>query len=275
MVPMPRRLRCEDLIAFDVVPSLIEAAHSTGFSDLLPLQEEACRAGIFASQTSGERPADLMLVGSSKTGKKTVCEIAAIHHALLGTRVLVVVHDLRAAARCVARLEAYKVSGLRVGLCGEVSDFAGLDLAVASLEAASEVLSSDAPATYSLGLVVVEDLEEVADGLDSELWPLLLLRCHLWRQELRLRLVLLSRDASFGHSLAETLRAKVVSATEQIAQTPAPAVRSFALFKLRAGLRASPESAENPENPENPENKVAQSLGRDSACTRRAVRYRN
>lgn len=240
MTSLPGGLRCEDLIAFDVVPSLLSAAQSAGLSGLLPLQEQAIRAGLL-SLPDGSRPEqDLLFIAEPGSGKRTIAELAAAHHAHAGHRVLLVTHDLESARRCVQRFAAYAAIGLRTGLLQDPADFAALDLAVAPLDTAALLLASDEPVRRGLGLVLVEELEQVADSADSELWPLLLLRCQALRADLPLRMLLLCGDVRLGEKLALLLRAKVVRAGRQLpSEEDAPSLkRARALLQLRGGIAA-------------------------------------
>lgn len=244
MTSLPGGLRCEDLIAFDVVPSLLSAARAAGLGELLPLQEQAIRAGLLSLPEGSLPQKDLLFVAESGSGKRTVAELAAAHHVHAGHRVLVVTHSLESARRCVERFAAYRGMGLRAGLLEDVADFASLDLAVAPLETAALLLATDEPVRRGLGLLLVEDLEQVADSADSELWPLLLLRCQALRTELPLRMLILCGDVQLGEKLAPLLRAVVVrgqwsSVTEDI--TPS-LVRARAIQTLRGGILARRDS---------------------------------
>jgi hypothetical protein len=189
---------------------------------------------------------DLLLIGGAGAGQRSICELAAAHHAHSGLRVLIVTHDRESAERCLERLALYRQIGLRCGVLEQPSELAKLDLAVAPLASASILLASDEPVRCGLGLVIIEELEVVADAGDSELWPLLLLRCQaLKEQDLPLRLMAICGDVLLGERLAKVLRAEVVRAFRGAKVEPAnPSLqRARALLQLRGGLlsrRANP-----------------------------------
>ncbi len=245
MTSLPGSLSCEDLIAFDVVPSLLAAARSAGLRELLPLQEQAIFAGLLSLPIGNLPREDLLFIGDAGAGKKTVAELAAAHHAHAGHRALIVTHDSESAQRCAARLAEYGSLGIRSGLIGDVADIESLDLAVAPLDVAALLLASELPEKIGLGLVVFEQLELVTDGADSELWPLLLLRCQALRAVLPLRLLLLCGDVALGEKLAPLLRTTVVRPLRAVSieeETPSLA-RARALQKLRGGILARRDTA--------------------------------
>ena len=73
----PRSLSAEDLVAFDVVPSLLAAARTSGLRELRPLQEQAIRAGLLTSASLATD--DLLVVGGAGSGKRSICELASAH----------------------------------------------------------------------------------------------------------------------------------------------------------------------------------------------------
>lgn len=241
MACLPRSLCIEDLVAFDVVPSLLSAARLSGLRELLPLQEQAVHAGLLS--LAGGEVSDLLLVGGAGSGKRSICELAAAHHAHSGQRVLLVCHDRPSAARCIERFRSYQLIGLRCGLVEEASELAQFDLAVATLDSAAMVLASTEPVRCGLGLLILEDLEVVADSSDGELWPLLLLRCQALKAELPLRMLLLCADALLGEKLGRVLRAVVVRDVRAVSmeQETASLARARALMNLRGGLLARTE----------------------------------
>ncbi len=245
MTSLPGSLSCEDLIAFDVVPSLLAAARSAGLRELLPLQEQAVFAGLLSLPIGNLPREDLLFVADAGAGKKTVTELAAAHHAHAGHRALIVTHDRESAQRCADRLGQYACLGIRSGLLAEAADIESLDLAVAPLDVAALLLASELPEKIGLGLVVFEQLELVTDGADSELWPLVLLRCQALRAVLPLRLFLLCGDIALGDKLASVIRATVVRAARAVAieeETPS-LLRARALQQLRGGILARREIA--------------------------------
>jgi hypothetical protein len=192
---------------------------------------------------SGGAAKDLLLIGGASAGQRSICELAAAHHAHSGLRVLIVTHDRESAEHCVERLAIYQQIGLRCGLLEKPRELAELDLAVAPLPSAAVLLASDEPVRCGLGLVIIEDLEVVADAGDSELWPLLLLRCQaLKEQDLPLRLLAICGDVLLGERLAKVLRAEVVRAFRSAPVEPAnPSLqRARALLQLRGGLLSRP-----------------------------------
>ena len=136
----PRSLSAEDLVAFDVVPSLLAAARTSGLRELRPLQEQAIRAGLLTSPSLATD--DLLVVGGAGSGKRSICELASAHHAHSGLRVLLITHDRESAEHCLSRLQPYQQIGLRCGLIGlsglsdRPRELGQLDLAVAPLETA-------------------------------------------------------------------------------------------------------------------------------------------
>lgn len=234
----PRSLSAEDLVAFDVVPSLLAAARTSGLRELRPLQEQAIRAGLLTSPSLATD--DLLVVGGAGSGKRSICELASAHHAHSGQRVLLITHDRESAERCLVRLQPYQQIGLRSGLLETPRELGQLDLAVAPLETAALLLASGEPVRCGLGLVIIEDLELVADEADSELWPLLLLRCQALKAELPLRMVALCADVALGEKLGQVLHAAVVRDVQVAPTEPdtASLLRARALHQLRGGLLA-------------------------------------
>jgi len=234
----PRSLSAEDLVAFDVVPSLLAAARTSGLRELRPLQEQAIRAGLLTSPSLATD--DLLVVGGAGSGKRSICELASAHHAHSGLRVLLITHDRESAERCLVRLQPYQQIGLRCGLIDQQRGLGQLDLAVAPLETAALLLASGEPVRCGLGLVIIEDLELVADEADSELWPLLLLRCQALKAELPLRMVALCADVALGEKLGQVLHAAVVRDVQVAPTEPdtASLLRARALHQLRGGLLA-------------------------------------
>lgn len=241
----PRSLSAEDLVAFDVVPSLLAAARTSGLRELRPLQEQAIRAGLLTSPSLATD--DLLVVGGAGSGKRSICELASAHHAHSGLRVLLITHDRESAEHCLARLQPYQQIGLRCGLIDLIDrlsdrprELGQLDLAVAPLETAALLLASGEPVRCGLGLVIIEDLELVADEADSELWPLLLLRCQALKAELPLRMVALCADVALGEKLGQVLHAAVVRDVQVAPTEPdtASLLRARALHQLRGGLLA-------------------------------------
>mgnify|MGYP000517634332 CR=1 FL=1 len=173
MACQPRSLSVHDLVAFDVVPSLVSAARLSGLSELFPLQERAVRSGLLTSP-SGSLP-DLVLLGRAGQGKRSICDLAAAHHAHSGHKVLLVCASQQAVARCVRRLSVY--TGLRVGEIALPSDLHRLDIAVADLQRADRLLRSREPERLGLGFLICEELESLVESDAGELWPQLLLRC--------------------------------------------------------------------------------------------------
>lgn len=234
----PRSLSAEDLVAFDVVPSLLAAARTSGLRELRPLQEQAIRAGLLTSASLATD--DLLVVGGAGSGKRSICELASAHHAHSGLRVLLITHDRESAEHCLARLQPYQQIGLRCGLLETPRELGQLDLSVAPLETAALLLASGEPVRCGLGLVIIEDLELVADEADSELWPLLLLRCQALKAELPLRMVALCADVALGEKLGQVLHAAVVRDVQVAPTEPdtASLLRARALHQLRGGLLA-------------------------------------
>ena len=146
-------------------------------------------------------------------------------------------------SRCIERFRSYQLIGLRCGLVEEASELAQFDLAVATLDSAAMVLASAEPVRCGLGLLILEDLEVVADSSDGELWPLLLLRCQALKAELPLRMLLLCADALLGEKLGRVLRAVVVRDVRAVSmeQETASLARARALMNLRGGLLARTE----------------------------------
>ena len=105
------------------------------------------------------------------------------------------------------------------------------------------VLASAEPVRCGLGLLILEDLEVVADSSDGELWPLLLLRCQALKAELPLRMLLLCADVVLGEKLGRVLRAVVVRDVQAAPIEPETASlsRARALLNLRGGLLARAE----------------------------------
>lgn len=244
MACQPRSLSVHDLVAFDVVPSLVSAARLSGLSELFPLQERAVRSGLLTSP-SGSLP-DLVLLGRAGQGKRSICDLAAAHHAHSGHKVLLVCASQQAVARCVRRLSVY--TGLRVGEIALPSDLHRLDIAVADLQRADRLLRSREPERLGLGFLICEELESLVESDAGELWPQLLLRCQALKAELPLRLLLSCEDVRLAEKVARVLRASLIrdERCEPVGTEPTSLLRARALVKLRGGLLARREGASLP-----------------------------
>lgn len=244
MACQPRSLSVHDLVAFDVVPSLVSAARLSGLLELFPLQERAVRGGLLAPLVGSQ--SDLVLLGRVGQGKRSICELAAAHHAHSGHKVLLVCPSQQAAERCVSRLSVYV--GLRVGVLTLPGELSRLDIAVAELRGADRLLRSREPERLGLGFLICEELESLVESDAGELWPQLLLRCQALKAELPLRMLLSIGDAGLGDKLARTLRAELIreDRCEPVRAEPTSLLRARALIKLRSGLLARREGVSMP-----------------------------
>lgn len=244
MACQPRSLSVHDLVAFDVVPSLVSAARLSGLLELFPLQERAVRSGLLAGL--GRSLPDLVLLGTAGQGKRSICELAAAHHAHSGHKVLLICASQHAAARCVDRLSVY--AGLRAGVLTVPSDLQRLDIAVAELRVADRLLRSREPERLGLGFLICEELESLVESDAGELWPQLLIRCQALKAELPLRLLLSMSDASLADKLARVLRAELIrdERCEPVRSEPTSLLRARALIKLRSGLLTRREGCSMP-----------------------------
>ncbi|MFO0578723.1 MAG: hypothetical protein U1A78_32370 [Polyangia bacterium] len=155
-------MRTEDLVAFGLVPSVLAAARGTGLDELLPLQEQAVRAGVLQSVAEigerGERgqpgAPGFLLSGPSGSGKTALFDLCAAHAAHSGQRVLLALPTRAAASAALVRLRAgYGSLGLSIGAPQEAADAGGeaaheperLDVAVTDFLTAARLAAPDRP----------------------------------------------------------------------------------------------------------------------------------
>lgn len=188
-------MQVDDLLAYQLVPSVISAVRAAGVERLWPLQEKAVRAGALVSDAAA-RPGDLLIAGPSASGKTLLLELCAIQAAHSGRRVLCVLPTNERAAAVSARLRArYQRLGLRIGVLPggdaglqqaarteprpgpgpryEEGEGAGeLDVALVSLSGLSQRLVVHPKLLAGVDVALVDELEALADprlGPASEL----------------------------------------------------------------------------------------------------------
>lgn len=121
-------MQVDDLLAYQLVPSVVSAVRAAGVESLWPLQDKAVRAGALAS----EGAADLLVAGPSPSGKTFLLELCAVQAAHSGQRVLCVLPTAERAAAQGARLRRhYQRLGLRIGRLRVAGERGELDRAAA------------------------------------------------------------------------------------------------------------------------------------------------
>src|SRR4051812_16680563 len=182
-------MQVDDLLAYQLVPSVVSAVRAAGVERLWPLQEQAVRAGLLVSE--GGAP-DLLLAGPSASGKTFLLELSAIQAAHSGRRVLWVLPSDERAAAAGARLRVrYQRLGLRIGHLlragdsspatpsapGEVPPdplhagaaagladlFEELDVALVSAAGLSQRMVARPLLLANVDLFLIDDLEALAD----------------------------------------------------------------------------------------------------------------
>lgn len=155
-------MRTEDLVAFGLVPSVLAAARGAGLDELLPLQEQAVRAGVLQSVAGpgelgpldGPGAAGFLVSAPSGAGKTALFDLCAAHAAHSGQRVLLALPTRAAANAALTRLrERYGSLGLRIGAPQEAADAGSeaaheperLDVAVTDFTTAARLAAPDRP----------------------------------------------------------------------------------------------------------------------------------
>ena len=181
-------MRTEDLVAFGLVPSVLAAARGAGLDELLPLQEQAVRAGVLQSvaevgeareSKEDKTPAEagFLLSGPSGSGKTALFDLCAAHAAHSGQRVLLALPTRAAASAALTRLRArYGSLGLRIGAPQEAADADGeaaheperLDVAVTDFTTAARLAAPDRPG--ALPFLSTVDVA-LCDALERPLTP--------------------------------------------------------------------------------------------------------
>ena len=172
-------MQVDDLLAYQLVPSVVSAVRAAGVESLWPLQDKAVRAGALAS----EGAADLLIAGPSPSGKTFLLELCAVQAAHCGQRVLCVLPTEERAAAQSARLRSrYQRLGLRIGRLpatsqrGEAgrtaaelaraateSGLAELDVALIGAARLTQQLVLEPRLLDGVDLALVDGLEALAD----------------------------------------------------------------------------------------------------------------
>lgn len=223
-------MQVDDLLAYQLVPSVISAMRAAGVERLWPLQEKAVRAGALATE-GAVQPSDLLISGPSPSGKTLLLELCAIVAAHSGRRVLGVLPTEERAAAVAARLRSrYQRLGLRIGtLTFERTELSRggaddaeqglLDLDVALVSAAGltqrRVLSPKFLSRVDVALV--DELEALADPRQGAAVELALLQLQQLRATIagagavrRMQLLIMCGEVAGLGALAETLQTGLV-----------------------------------------------------------------
>ena len=168
-------MQVDDLLAYQLVPSVVAAIRAAGVERLWPLQDKAVRAGVLTGDGTGP---DLLLAGPSASGKTFLVELCAVQAAHSGRRVLYVLPTDERAAAAGARMRArYRRLGLRIGqlvpadldLAGDLpaepaeNPFEELDVALVGAAGLSQQLVQRPQLLLSVDLALVDELEALAD----------------------------------------------------------------------------------------------------------------
>ncbi len=170
-------MQVDDLLAYQLVPSVVSAVRAAGVESLWPLQDKAVRAGALAS----EGAADLLIAGPSPSGKTFLLELCAVQAAHSGQRVLCVLPtEERAAAQSARLRRRYQRLGLRIGRlptfsergesgrttaerAGSEAGLAELDVALISAARLTQQLVLAPRLLDGVDLALVDGLEALAD----------------------------------------------------------------------------------------------------------------
>lgn len=228
-------MQVDDLLAYQLVPSVISAVRAAGVERLWPLQEKAVRAGALAGDGAAQA-ADLLISGPSASGKTLLLELCAIQAAHSGRRVLCVLPTDERAAAVAARLRSrYQRLGLRIGTMGATGELAAaagrtepargadgesgqveLDVALVSAAALGQQRVLCPQLLCGVDVALVDELEALADprlGPAVELALLQLQHARTQEQragERRMQLLLSCGEAAGLRELAATLGAELV-----------------------------------------------------------------
>lgn len=222
-------MQVDDLLAYQLVPSVVSAVRAAGVESLWPLQDKAVRAGALAS----EGAADLLIAGPSPSGKTFLLELCAVQAAHSGQRVLCVLPTEERAAAQSARLRSrYQRLGLRIGRlpslrergepgrpaaeparAGSESGLAELDVALVGAARLTQELIVRPRLIEGADLALVDGLEALADprlGPAIELALLGLRRARRGRGARGLRLLASCTEVAGLPALATALQAELV-----------------------------------------------------------------
>lgn len=222
-------MQVDDLLAYQLVPSVVAAVRAAGVESLWPLQDKAVRAGALAS----EGAADLLIAGPNPSGKTFLLELCAVQAAHSGQRVLCVLPTEERAAAQSARLRSrYQRLGLRIGRLPSLrergepgrtateparaeseSGLAELDVALVGAARLTQELIVRPRLLDGVDLALVDGLEALADprlGPAIELALLGLRRARRGRAARGLRLLASCTEVAGLPALATALQAELV-----------------------------------------------------------------
>ena len=238
-------MKVQDLLAFQIVPSVVTAFRGSWPEDMSPFQVQALRAGLLG-QAEGGAP-DLLVTGPLRCGRAELGELAAVHCAHSGQRVLFVLDSERTADATHRRLTArYGVLALRLRRVTEPMDdwlaCGDFDVAVLSAEELLRQLAARPGLLGRVDLALVEGVDALCDrerGFPVELALTWLKRAQAALSHRRLRVCAFGDPAAGLRGLADTFGMQFVEA-EPVAQ----ATRLGVL----CGTRFAYRSAETPED---------------------------
>jgi helicase len=279
-------MQVQHLSAYDVAPETIAALRAAIGDTLLPVQELCVREGLLRSLPEG-RGQSLLVAAPTSSGKTFIGELAAVHAAQTGLRVLYLV-PLKAMAEEAYRTLGARYQALDLKVVISTRDHRDFDEAIESgefhiavlvYEKLQSLLVTRPEILGKVGLVVVDELQMLGDQGRGPHLELLLTKIRRAQRAAEdgvgPQLVCLSAPMSGLEDLAQWLGAHVVLDERRPVELRSGVLHRgrFLYRSSRAGTPASLEPASGDDDTQRFEEEIYADPGeRDGRDCRRQLR---